>query len=69
MGAVAHGFVGRPIPSFVIENGADPGNFGELWRIGEELIIVEPAELCTELHIEVAFGKRGMYRHSRGLWH
>jgi hypothetical protein len=38
-------------------------------EIGEDLIIVEPAELGPELHLEVAFGKRGMYRRSRRLWH
>jgi hypothetical protein len=38
-------------------------------EIGEELIIVEPAELGTELHREVALGKRGRSRRSRRLWH
>jgi hypothetical protein len=36
-------------------------------QIGQELIIVEGAELGTELHIEVAFGKRGLYRGHRCL--
>jgi hypothetical protein len=38
-----------------------------LVEIAKELIIVEHAELGTELHIEVAFGKRSLHRGHRRL--
>jgi hypothetical protein len=36
-------------------------------QIGEELIVVQGAELGTEFHIEVAFGERGLYGGHRRL--
>jgi hypothetical protein len=36
--------------------------------IGKELIIVERAELGTQIHIEVAFGKSGLHGGRGGLW-
>jgi hypothetical protein len=36
-------------------------------KIGKELIVIESAELGTELYIEVPFGKGGLHG-SRGHW-
>jgi hypothetical protein len=36
-------------------------------EIGQEVIAIEGAELGAQRHVEVAFGKSGMYRRSRRL--
>jgi hypothetical protein len=38
-------------------------------QISKELIVIEPAELRAECHIEVAFRKGGTNRGSRSVWH
>jgi hypothetical protein len=37
-------------------------------QVCAELIVVEGAELGTELHIEVAFGERSLYGGHRGVF-
>jgi hypothetical protein len=44
------------------------GTPGGRIQIGEQLIVIEAAELGAELHIEVALGERGMYSGHRRLW-
>jgi hypothetical protein len=36
-------------------------------QIGQELILVEGAELGAQCNVEIPFGERGLYRGYRGL--
>jgi hypothetical protein len=44
------------------------GTSGGRMQIGEELVVIEGAELGAERHGEMPFGARGLYRGRRGFW-